>query len=77
MPNQDAIDGIAFNALAEGLFAHYVGDGRIDHARWLRTHAEGGFVGTCRLLRQQPTTRTALRRREDHLVRSRLHQSRL
>jgi hypothetical protein len=48
---QETLDAphATFDPLAHGLWSRVLDNGRVDHGLWLRTCAEGGFVGTCRI----------------------------
>lgn len=50
MARQETLtDGAAaHNPLDHGLWQRYVTGDNINHAAWLRAHAEAGHVGTCR-----------------------------
>lgn len=50
MTGQESIGGLPFNPLNEGLYDRYVdADHTVNHAAWLRAHAAGDSVGTCRI----------------------------
>jgi len=48
MTNQEALPGAPFNPLNEGLYTRYDDGDTINHAAFLRAHAAGDIIGTCR-----------------------------